>query len=85
MDVRAADVSIGSQQTKILHELLQQLQDIDAHKRSERRISDQLAELQRWQQATVNRESRAQELKAEVNELLSRLKLPPRYGTSSEP
>ena len=61
------------------------LQDVDDYKRSERRINDQIAELLRWQQVMVNREGRALELKEEVNELLARLSLPPRYGNPKEP
>ncbi len=55
------------------------LQDIDQSKRNERRIGEQLAELQRWQRVMVNRENRVSDLKQEVNALLARLDLPPRY------
>jgi PAS domain S-box-containing protein len=61
------------------------LQDIDDSKRNERRISEQLSELQRWQQVMVNREMRALELKREVNDLLARLGQPPRYGKGEQP
>jgi len=57
------------------------VQDIDEQKQAQRRISEQLAELLRWQTVMVNREGRAQELKAEVNELRARLGLSPAYGT----
>lgn len=55
-------------------------QDIDDHKQTQRRIADQLAELERWQRAMINRESRTRELKAEVNTLRRRLHLPTRYA-----
>lgn len=53
--------------------------------RTEHRIVEQLAELLRWQTAMINREDRIQEVKREVNELLGRLNLPPRYGHPNEP
>jgi len=47
---------------------------------AEQMMREQLAELLRWQEIMLNREERVQSLKAEVNELLARLQLPPRYG-----
>ncbi|MBX7185749.1 MAG: PAS domain S-box protein [Vicinamibacteria bacterium] len=61
------------------------LQDIHHPKQSERRIGEQLSELQRWQRVMVNRESRVSELKQEVNALLARLDLPPKYAARDEP
>lgn len=48
-------------------------------RRAEEAIQNQLRELQRWQDATLDREERIIELKHEVNELLARLKQPNRY------
>jgi DNA-binding NtrC family response regulator len=50
------------------------------NRESEVKMREQLAELLRWQDIMLGREDRVQELKAEVNELCARLKLPPRYG-----
>ena len=40
----------------------------------------QMVELQRWQEATLNREDRVRALKNEVNELLQQAGKPPRYS-----
>ncbi|HUX20459.1 MAG TPA: PAS domain S-box protein, partial [Spirochaetia bacterium] len=45
------------------------LRDITEHKKAEESIKEQLAELQRWQDVTLDREDRMQALKREVNEL----------------
>ena len=42
-------------------------------------MRNQLRELLRWQEALLGREERIYELKHEVNELLARANLPPRY------
>lgn len=47
--------------------------DITERKQSEKKIMNQLEELQRWYDATLGREDRVQELKREVNELCRRL------------
>lgn len=51
---------------------------------AEQKMREQLAELLRWQDIMLGREDRVQELKAEVNELCVRLKLPPRYGKEAQ-
>ncbi|MDP4299965.1 PAS domain S-box protein [Leptothrix discophora] len=57
------------------------LQAIDASREREadQRMASQLDELRRWQAGVIDREERVAELKAEVNELRTRLGLPPRY------
>jgi PAS domain S-box-containing protein len=59
-------------------------EDISARKETECALAAQLAELQRWHAATMGRESRVLELKAEVNELLAAAGRSPRYS-SPEP
>jgi len=56
----------------------------EEHKIADAEIRHQLRELQRWHNATVGREDRILELKTEVNELLARLNLPPRYTETSK-
>jgi PAS domain S-box-containing protein len=56
--------------------------DVTARKRAESRIREQLQELLRWQNVTLDREARIQELKSEVNGLLAELGRPPRYRAS---
>ncbi|MEO6003849.1 MAG: PAS domain S-box protein [Opitutus sp.] len=53
---------------------------VNDRKRSEQKILEQLAELQRWQRVTLGREGRTQQLKNEVNALCARLHEAPRYG-----
>jgi len=60
------------------------LQDVTERKQAEARLNDQLAELRRWHEVTLGRESRVVELKREVNELLARGGQPPRYGSAAE-
>jgi PAS domain S-box-containing protein len=59
-------------------------EDITEWKEAEARLSAQIDELQRWYRATVGRESRVRELKAEINKLLARLGEPPRYRQTEE-
>jgi len=54
--------------------------DVTERKRAEDAIREQLEELRRWHEVTLNREDRVQELKAEVNALLARLGEPGRYA-----
>ncbi len=56
--------------------------DITERKRAEAEIKKQLAELERWQQATMGRETRVLDLKREVNELLGQDSKPPRYASA---
>ncbi len=58
------------------------LEDITERKRAEERIRLQLAELQRWYGVTLTRETRALELKGEINVLLRRLSEPIRYPSA---
>jgi PAS domain S-box-containing protein len=51
-------------------------------KRAEEEIKKQLGELQRWQDATLGRETRILDLKREVNELLGQAGKPPRYSSA---
>ncbi len=60
------------------------VRDITERKQAEQKIKDQLAELQRWYQVTLDREDRTIQLKREVNELLRRLKEPIRYPSAAE-
>lgn len=53
--------------------------DITPRKRAEEKIQGQLAELQRWHDATLGREERVLALKQEVNELLIAAGAPARY------
>lgn len=57
----------------------------ESGKRADEEIREQLCELRRWHEATLGREDRILELKGEVNELLARLKLPPRYTDTRSP
>lgn len=54
-------------------------QDITDRKLAEEQIATQLDELNRWYNATTGRETRILELKAEVNQLLSRSHQPLKY------
>jgi len=58
------------------------IRDISARRQAEEKIGEQLKELQQWYAATLDREGRVAELKAEVNELRRKLGEPPRYGNS---
>ena len=58
--------------------------DITDQKRSEEKIRQQMAELQRWYEVTLGREGRVIELKREVNELLRCLGEPIRYPSAEE-
>jgi hypothetical protein len=59
--------------------------DITTSKLGEERLHQQLSELRRWQQITLGREGRVLELKAEINELLTRLGEAPRYASAASP
>jgi PAS domain S-box-containing protein len=56
--------------------------DITANHESQEQLASQIAELRRWQDATLGREMRILELKREVNELLAEQGRPPRYGSA---
>jgi PAS domain S-box-containing protein len=53
--------------------------DITERKQVEEKLAAQLAELLRWQQITVGRETRVQQLKEEINRLLASQGQAPRY------
>ena len=58
--------------------------DITERKAMESQSRQQLAELLRWQEVTLGREDRVQQLKSEVNALLTSLGQPIRYPSQSE-
>jgi hypothetical protein len=55
------------------------IRDIGARKLAEEKNQQQLKELRQWYEATLDREDRVGQLKAEVNELRRQLGKPPRY------
>lgn len=58
------------------------MEDVTARKEAQTKMAEQLVELRRWYNATLGREGRVREIKAEVNALLSRLGEPPRYANT---
>ena len=60
------------------------LRDITERKQTERQLNEQLYELRRWNSATLGREKRVLELKAEVNQLLAHMGQPPRYSSAAK-
>ncbi|MGK2857431.1 MAG: PAS domain-containing protein [Thermoanaerobaculia bacterium] len=56
--------------------------DISETKRNEITMREQLDELRRWQELTLGRETRILELKNEVNQLLEKAGLSPRYPSA---
>ncbi len=60
-------------------------EDITEHRAAEQKIREQLAELQRWYEVMLGRESRIMELKKEVNQLLQELGRPPHYQVEGPP
>jgi PAS domain S-box-containing protein len=56
--------------------------DLSDLKRAETRLNEQLDELRRWHDITLGREMRILDLKREVNGLLSKAGLPPRYASA---
>jgi len=56
--------------------------DITANHEYQEQLADQIAELRRWQEATLGREMRILELKREVNALLAERGQPPRYSSA---
>jgi PAS domain S-box-containing protein len=69
----AGDLSLG---VRALHTKAER-------ERAEEQLRQKIAELQRWHDVTLGRETRIQELKREVNELLARSGLPIRYGSQA--
>ena len=60
----------------LLHSIVH---DVTDRVRAEKRMAEQLDELQRWHAVMLGREARVLELKREVNELLAQAGRPPRY------
>jgi PAS domain S-box-containing protein len=60
------------------------VQDITTRKLADKTLQEKLDELQRWYEVTLNRETRMQELKREVNEILIRRGEQPRYASVVE-
>lgn len=60
------------------------IHDITERKQAEQKIQEQLNELQRWYDATLDREDRILDLKREVNELLSKIGKAPRYRSAMD-
>jgi PAS domain S-box-containing protein len=60
------------------------IQNITERKLAEQKINEQLAELRRWNNATLGREDRIMELKREVNKLLAEAGKPPHYASVVE-
>lgn len=58
--------------------------DITERKQVESRLTEQIDELRRWQEATLGREMRVLELKHEINELLAQIGQPPRYPSAEQ-
>jgi PAS domain S-box-containing protein len=56
--------------------------DITERKQAATKLAEQMEELHRWHDATSGREKRILELKHEMNELLSKHGLPPRYPSA---
>jgi PAS domain S-box-containing protein len=57
--------------------------DTSRERETDQRMAAQLDELRRWQASVIGREERMAELKAEVNELLTRQGQPPRYAVGA--
>lgn len=61
---------------------LAMVEDITQRKHAEEDIRQQLDELRRWYEVTLDREGRVLELKKEVNELLAKAGMPLRYASA---
>ena len=59
-------------------------QDLTEQKQAGTKIQEQFDELVRWQNVTLNREGRVQELKREVNQLCAQLGKPTRYPSQED-
>lgn len=57
---------------------------ITERKQADKKMAEQLHELQRWHEVMLDRADRVMELKREVNELLARGGQPPRYSSAVE-
>jgi hypothetical protein len=86
-DIRIAlwnSANIYAQNGQTLLATIAQGVDITERKQAEKRITDQLQELQRWYDVMLDREDRVIELKKEVNDLLIQLGHPSRYQSAEE-
>jgi PAS domain S-box-containing protein len=66
------------------NKLLAISREVTERRQAEEKIRSQLDELLAWQHGMIHREDRVRQLKAEVNALLARLGLPPRYSSQNE-
>ncbi len=75
-------VEVSSRALEIDGKLFRQsvVRDVSERKNRELDLKKQLAELRRWQQAMLNRESRIADLKQEINKLLIAAGQAPRYS-----
>jgi PAS domain S-box-containing protein len=81
LNVGVTPVRLTKGSDRVIHYLVQ-VQDVTERKQAEEKIKQQLLELQRWHNVTLDREGRVRDLKQEVNELLKRLGEPGRYSGS---
>jgi PAS domain S-box-containing protein len=78
VEVRTNSLEIGG---ALYHQNV--IRDISERKRAEAALAEQMVELHRWHQVSLDREERVLALKGEVNELLGELGRPPRYGIAA--
>jgi PAS domain S-box-containing protein len=62
--------------------LISTIIDITREKQAQQKLTEQIAELRRWHEATLGREERILDLKREVNELRARAGTPARYPSA---
>ena len=82
--IRDVEVFTSSIQTNSITLLYSIVHDITDRIKAEKRIEQQMDELRRWYQLTLDRETRILELKKEVNQYLIQLNYPPKYGIEEE-
>ena len=78
------EISIGQIKRSAGDLYISIVREVTERKQAEERIRQQVGELQRWYDVTLNRETRGLELKHEVNELLRRLNEPIRYPSAEK-
>lgn len=79
IECRTRSVTIGGK-----HYLQSITRDVTERKLTEAKLAEQLNELQRWNDAMVDREMRNIELKHEINVLLAQIGEPPRYPSAEQ-
>ena len=79
---KSLEASLASQRDKLSIANEKLAQDLIERKLVEAQLTDQLDELRRWYDATLDREGRVIELKREVNQLLAQTGHPPRYPSA---